>query len=115
ALRRRRAAGTAPFTVLSCDNMPANGVRTRAAVAQLARQSSPELADWIEREVAFPSSMVDRIVPAVTPETRARIAALIGFDDPAAIPREAVSQRVGEDGFLLGRPAWEPGGRGAGA
>src|SRR5690606_13971829 len=66
ALRRRREAGAAPFTVLSCDNMPANGVRTRAAVAQLARHSSAELADWIEREVSFPSSMVDRIVPAVT-------------------------------------------------
>lgn len=107
ALRRRREAGAAPFTVLSCDNMPANGVRTRAAVAQLARHSSAELADWIEREVSFPSSMVDRIVPAVTAETRARIAALVGYDDPAAVACEAFSQWVVEDRFPLGRPDWE--------
>jgi fructuronate reductase len=107
ALRRRRAAGVAPFTVLSCDNMPANGVRTRAAVTQLAQHASAELAAWAESEVAFPSSMVDRIVPAVTLETRARIAALIGGDDPAAIACEAFSQWVVEDRFPLGRPDWE--------
>ena len=110
ALRRRRLAGVRPFTVLSCDNMPANGRRTRLAVTELARRSSPELAAHIEDEVAFPSSMVDRIVPAVSAESRLKLAALIGSDDPAAVATEAFSQWVIEDSFPQGRPDWEPDG-----
>jgi len=110
ALRRRRLAGVRPFTVLCCDNMPANGRRTRLAVTELARRVSPELAAHIEDEVAFPSSMVDRIVPAVTPESRQKLAALIGHDDPVAVATEAFSQWVIEDTFPQGRPDWEPDG-----
>lgn len=108
ALRRRRLAGVRPFTVLCCDNMPANGRRTRLAVIELARRQAPELAAHIEDEVAFPSSMVDRIVPAVSAESRARLAALIGRDDPAAVATESFSQWVIEDSFTQGRPDWEP-------
>jgi fructuronate reductase len=107
ALRRRRLAGVRPFTVLCCDNMPGNGRRTRIAVTELARLRRPELAAWIEDAVAFPSSMVDRIVPAVTTEARARLARLIGRDDPAAVATETFSQWVVEDRFSLGRPDWE--------
>ncbi|MBW6393513.1 mannitol dehydrogenase family protein [Billgrantia antri] len=106
ALARRRAAGTPAFTVLCCDNMPDNGRRTRAAVVQLAACRDAELAEWIEREVAFPCSMVDRIVPAMTADDHARLAEL-GVDDPNAVVGEAFSQWVVEDDFPLGRPAWE--------
>jgi fructuronate reductase len=106
ALARRRAAGIAPFTVLCCDNMPHNGQRTRRAVISLARHRDTELADWIEAEVAFPSSMVDRIVPAMTDADRQRLAAL-GLEDPAAVVCETFSQWVVEDRFPLGRPDWE--------
>jgi fructuronate reductase len=107
-LRRRRLAGLRPFTVLCCDNMPDNGRRARIAVTELARRRQAELAAYIEDEVAFPSSMVDRIVPAVTEETRAQLAAVIGHEDPAAIATEAFSQWVIEDRFTQGRPDWEP-------
>ncbi|MFC3284114.1 mannitol dehydrogenase family protein [Litchfieldella rifensis] len=106
ALARRRAAGLAPFTVLSCDNMPDNGKRTRAAVTQLAACRDVELAEWIEREVAFPCSMVDRIVPAMTEADFDRLAEL-GVEDPNAVVSEAFSQWVVEDDFPLGRPDWE--------
>ncbi|MGQ4879024.1 mannitol dehydrogenase family protein [Billgrantia sp. LNSP4103-1] len=106
ALARRRQAGVPPFTVLCCDNMPDNGRRTRAAVVQLAACRDAELAAWIEREVAFPCSMVDRIVPAMTETDFARLAEL-GVDDPNAVVGEAFSQWVVEDDFPLGRPAWE--------
>lgn len=106
ALRQRRGAELAPFTVLSCDNMPDNGKRTRDAVVQLAARRDTELAAWIEREVAFPCSMVDRIVPAMTEEDFARLAEL-GIEDPNAVVGEAFSQWVVEDDFPLGRPAWE--------
>lgn len=106
ALARRRAVGIAPFTVLSCDNMPDNGKRTRTAVVQLAACRDAELAEWIESEVAFPCSMVDRIVPAMTDADFERLAEL-GVDDPNAVVCEAFSQWVIEDDFPLGRPAWE--------
>lgn len=106
ALARRRAVGMAPFTVLSCDNMPDNGKRTRNAVIQLAERRDPALAAWIEREVAFPCSMVDRIVPAMTEADFTRLAEL-GVEDPNAVVGEAFSQWVVEDDFPQGRPAWE--------
>lgn len=106
ALARRRAAGTAPFTVLCCDNMPHNGQRTRRAVVELASHCDPQLADWIAQHVAFPSSMVDRIVPAITAQDLTRLSQL-GVDDPAAVVCEAFSQWVVEDNFPQGRPDWE--------
>jgi fructuronate reductase len=106
ALVRRQEAGIAPFTVLSCDNMPDNGKRTRQAVVQLAEQRDAELASWIANKVAFPSSMVDRIVPAMTDADFERLAAL-GVTDPNAVVCEAFTQWVVEDNFLQGRPGWE--------
>lgn len=106
ALARRHAAGVAPFTVLSCDNMPHNGQRTRRAVIRLAEQRSAELAEWIAEQVAFPCSMVDRIVPAMTDADFERLAD-VGVDDSHAVVGEAFSQWVVEDNFPAGRPSWE--------
>mgnify|MGYP003653029724 CR=1 FL=1 len=106
ALARRQEAGIAPFTVLSCDNMPDNGQRTRQAVVQLAEHRDPELASWIASEVAFPCSMVDRIVPAMTDADFERLAVL-GITDPNAVVCEAFTQWVVEDNFPQGRPDWE--------
>lgn len=106
ALARRHAAGIVPFVVLSCDNMPHNGQRTRMAVVRLAEQRSTELARWIAEQVAFPSSMVDRIVPAMTDADFERLAEL-GVNDPNAVVCEAFSQWVVEDHFPTGRPGWE--------
>jgi fructuronate reductase len=110
ALRLRRAAGTRPFTVLCCDNLPANGRTVRRVVARLGALHDPGLGDWIEGEVAFPSTMVDRIVPATTPEDRARIDAALGCADAWPVTGEAFSQWVIEDHFPTGRPDWEMGG-----
>ncbi|WP_454288706.1 mannitol dehydrogenase family protein [Rhizobium arsenicireducens] len=110
ALRLRRARNTAPFTVLSCDNLPENGALLRDGVIGFARRIDPDLADWIAAEVAFPSSMVDRITPAVTPETLATAEQLTGCRDLAAVETEAFHQWVIEDHFPGGRPAWEKAG-----
>ncbi|WP_394424973.1 mannitol dehydrogenase family protein [Vreelandella stevensii] len=106
ALARRYKAGVAPFTVLSCDNMPDNGKRTRQAVLQLAQLRDASLAQWIASEVAFPCSMVDRIVPAMTEQDFERLSVL-GVNDPNAVVCEAFSQWVVEDHFPMGRPEWE--------
>ncbi len=107
ALKARRATGIAPFTVMSCDNLPGNGHVTEAAVVGLARLSDPELADWIKRNVAFPSGMVDRITPATGPRERA-IAATFGLaDDPIPVTCEPFRQWVLQDHFPNGRPPLE--------
>ena len=106
ALKARRAAGTVPFTVMSCDNLPGNGHVTRDAVVGLARLSDPDLADWVAAHVAFPNGMVDRITPATGPRERA-LAAKFGLDDPVPVTCEPFRQWVLEDNFPAGRPPLE--------
>jgi mannitol 2-dehydrogenase len=106
-LKRRKAASVAPFTVMSCDNIPHNGVAARAAVAGVARLSDPALADWIEREVAFPSGMVDRITPATGARERALLASDFGIEDAWPVFCEDFRQWVLEDDFPAGRPELE--------
>lgn len=106
ALKARRAAGTAPFTVMSCDNLPGNGHVTRDAVVGLARLSDPALADWVAAHVAFPNAMVDRITPATGPREIA-LAQSFGLDDAAPVTCEPFRQWVVEDHFPTGRPALE--------
>jgi fructuronate reductase len=102
ALQRRRAAGLAPFTVLSCDNLPGNGHLVRGLVLDLAGRIDLALADWIAAEGRFPATMVDRIVPATTPEDIARVAALTGRQDAAPVVHEPFRQWVIEDDFVGG-------------
>ncbi len=97
----------AAFTVLCCDNLPDNGGLLAAGVVGFARRLDAELADWIEGQVAFPSTMVDRITPAPTAATLADAERLTGFGDLAAVETEPFSQWVVEDRFPAGRPAWE--------
>lgn len=109
-LDQRRKAGCGGLSILSCDNLPDNGKVTRAVILSMARASDPALADWIDEAVAFPSSMVDRITPAVTPAFLDQIEARTGLRDAAAIQTETFAQWVIEDDFPRGRPAWEKAG-----
>lgn len=102
ALALRHQRGLAPFTVLSCDNLPENGHVVRGVVLDLARRIDPALATWIEAEGRFPSSMVDRIVPATKPEDIVRVAALTGQHDAAPVMHEPFRQWVVEDDFVGG-------------
>jgi len=106
ALSRRREAGTAPFTVVSCDNLPGNGVSTRRVVAEFATAMDQRLGDWITGHVAFPNSMVDRIVPSTTQADVDDLRAQ-GIEDPWPVVTEPFTQWVLEDQFPSGRPAWE--------
>ena len=110
ALRGRRAAGLAPFTVLSCDNLPANGDTTRRVLTRTAELTDPTLASFIANSVAFPNCMVDRIVPAITDADRARVDAALGVHDAWPVICEPFKQWVIEDRFPQGRPAWEQSG-----
>ena len=106
-LARRREAGGAPLSVLSCDNLIGNGPKLQDAVRTMAEHWDAGLAAWIEAEVAFPGTMVDCIVPATSTASRARIEAGLGLTDQACVSREAFAQWVVEDRFAGPRPAWE--------
>lgn len=107
AIARRSAAKSAPFTILSCDNLPANGATLKRLLVTFAKARDVELGTFVEREIACPSSMVDRIVPATTDEDRARIAERLGVDDAWPVTTEPFLQWVIEDDFPAGRPRWE--------
>lgn len=107
ALAARKARGLSPFTALSCDNLPDNGGRLKQAVLDFARAQDPTLADWIERFGAFPASMVDRIVPATTPDDLDQFEARFGTQDLGLVKTEPFSQWVIEDHFAGERPQWE--------
>ena len=106
-LRRRRQSGIQPFTVMSCDNIPHNGVVACNAVAGLARLSDPELSQWILDQVAFPNGMVDRITPATGDREREILTRDFGIEDNWPVFCEDFTQWVLEDNFPAGRPALE--------
>ncbi|WP_066583999.1 mannitol dehydrogenase family protein [Cellulomonas timonensis] len=110
ALARRRERGLPPFTVMSCDNVPGNGDVARRSFVAFARLRDQALGDWVEREVRFPSSMVDRITPATTEDDRELVAAAFGIEDEWPVVCEPFAQWVVEDDFGQGRPPWEAAG-----
>ncbi len=106
-LKRRRAAGIIPFTVMSCDNLPHNGAVTRNAVTGLAALSDPAFAAWIRDNVAFPNGMVDRITPATGEREKRMLSEEFGIDDAWPVFCEDFRQWVLEDDFPAGRPRLE--------
>jgi fructuronate reductase len=112
-LQRRARTHAAPITVMSCDNLLGNGDTTARLVAEfvaaLPAAERAELEPYL-RGVAFPNSMVDRIVPATTDAYRAAVAERLGVRDEVPVPAEPFSMWAIEDAFAAGRPAWERGG-----
>jgi fructuronate reductase len=115
-LAARAAAGGEPVTVVCCDNLPDNGptvrglVRTYAHAYAARHAKASRLPDWIGARVAFPATMVDRIVPAASDTDRAAAAALLGVRDLGVVVAEPFTQWVIEDSFAGPRPAWEQAG-----
>ena len=113
-IQQRALTGAGPLTVVSCDNLPGNGELTEALVRAFAAalpdaESGPLLA-WLDTNVTFPSTMVDRMVPATTDGDLAAVEHELGLRDEAAVVAEPFMQWVIEDNFAAGRPAWEKAG-----
>jgi mannitol 2-dehydrogenase len=104
ALRRRRERGIAPFTVMSCDNVQANGEMAQRTFTAFARRKDPELGAWIAQNVAFPNAMVDRITPVTGEADKAELAERFGIADAWPVVCEPFTQWVIEDHFPQGRP-----------
>ena len=106
-LRRRRALGLVPFTVMSCDNLPGNGDLAKEMFASYAELADPGLAAWLRTSVAFPNSMVDRITPVTAEDDKALLAKEFGVEDRWPVVCEDFTQWVLQDDFPTGRPAFE--------
>jgi fructuronate reductase len=107
ALRMRKAASITPFTVMSCDNIQENSHVAKQVILDYANTLDRELGAWIESNVSFPCTMVDRIVPAITDQSLAEITESLGVEDLCGIICEPFRQWVIEDNFVNGRPEWD--------
>ena len=107
AARRRREAGTEPFTVMSCDNLPGNGDVAKKMIVAFARLKDEELGSWVEANVAFPNCMVDRITPVTSQDDITALADRFGIEDAWPVVCEPYTQWVLEDDFPTGRPPFE--------
>jgi fructuronate reductase len=106
SLRRKR--GLAGVTLLSCDNLAQNGEQLERLLTAYVAECDPTLGEWVKANCSFPSSMVDRIVPATTAaDLLAAQTALGGLHDTAHVVTERFTQWVIEDSFVQGRPRWE--------
>jgi fructuronate reductase len=108
-LKQTRIRGAQPPVILCCDNLPNNGRVLRAAAMDYAGLFDDGLAEWIGRTVQFPSSMVDRIVPAVIECDKVDASMMLGMGDEAPVSTEPYRQWVIED-FQGARPRWEAAG-----
>ena len=106
ALTSRMRSGAGGFTVLCCDNLPHNGALVRGLVLEYAQAHDPALARWVQDNASFPSTMVDRIVPATTERDIAENDAALGVHDAAPVVHEPFRQWAIEDSFVAGRPGW---------
>jgi fructuronate reductase len=109
-LARRQQAGAGGVTLLSCDNLAANGQQLEALFRQYLEATAPGLLRWFHDHCTCPATMVDRIVPAATVDDLATQAVLLGTRDEGAVFTEPFTQWVIEDCFAGARPRWEAGG-----
>lgn len=109
-LKLRMEKGIAPVTIMSCDNLPENGKVTKKAILALAELMDPKLRSWIEANITFPNTMVDRITPVTQPQDIAMVEGEFGVADSWPVVCETFRQWVIEDKFCNGRPQWEKAG-----
>jgi len=113
-LQQRSRTHAEPITILSCDNLADNGHHTQRLVREFASllpaAEAAETLAFLQARTSFPSSMVDRIVPATTGHYRSLVAEQRGYSDRIPVPAEPFTMWIVEDNFIAGRPAWEAGG-----
>lgn len=106
-LRQRRALGLGGLTLLSCDNLAGNGTQLKRLLLEYLTRNETSLAEWVNSTCTFPSSMVDRIVPATTDADRCAASEAMCLDDAGHVVAEPYSQWIVEANFAGRRPSWD--------
>jgi fructuronate reductase len=106
-LKQRMEASAGPITLMSCDNLPHNGAVLKAVLTAFVAKAVPELSEWMAANSSFPTTMVDRIVPATTDDDVTRLEKQLGMADKGMVKAEPFTQWVIEDDFAGPRPAFE--------
>jgi fructuronate reductase len=109
-LEARRRAHGGSLAIVCCDNLPANGAATRRAVLGIATALDRSLDGWIDENVSFVSTSVDRITPHLPDAELAVLRTASGWDDAAPVVTEPFSDWVLHGDFPAGRPQWESAG-----
>ncbi len=107
ALKRRMVRGLKGLTIQSCDNIPLNGDMLKRLLQAYVAKAEPGMTDWINTEISFPNSMVDRIMPVITNKDKENLKAVFSIDDACPVVCEPYMEWVIEDDFANGRPPWE--------
>jgi fructuronate reductase len=106
----RRAAGSGPLSVVPCDNLSDNGAVVARVVRDMATLVDPPLVDWVDANVAYVTTMVDRITPRPADEVAPDVLAATGRADDAPVVTEPFSEWVLAGDFARGRPRWDAAG-----
>lgn len=106
----RRDAGAGPVSLVSCDNLPDNGDMLEEVLRDLADRADADLNDYLNGNVGFITTMVDRITPRPSEATREAVLDETGVDDRAALATEPFSEWVLQGDFAGPRPAWQSAG-----
>ncbi len=107
ALKRRRDRGIPGLTIQSCDNIQKNGDLLKRMLLAYVKEAEPQLTGWIEKQVTFPNSMVDRITPVTTTADIENLKSVYGIEDAWPVVCEPFIQWIIEDNYSNGRPDWE--------
>lgn len=107
ALKLRKETNAGAITILSCDNIEGNGDVAKKMLSSYVQFAQPDLLPWIEANVSFPNSMVDRITPATVATDISSLLETSGIEDQWPVVCESFQQWVVEDNFIAGRPNLE--------
>lgn len=98
ALGKRAKSNGAALTIACCDNIRQNGkMLRRNLLAYLEACGDQALAKWIETNVAFPCSMVDRITPRSPAALATELSVLVGKEVTSPVMAEDFIQWVLQD------------------
>lgn len=107
AFKKRKSLGHAGVTIHSCDNILGNGKMAKKMLESFIQEADPTLLSWVESNVSFPNSMVDRITPVTKQEDIDQLKATTGIEDQWPVVCEPFRQWIIEDNFVAGRPELE--------
>ncbi len=107
ALLLRKERGLKGCTIQSCDNIQGNGEVTKKMLGAFISKVDVALYNWVNENISFPNSMVDRITPATVPVDIETVESKFEIKDQWPVVCESYIQWVVEDDFVDGRPQYE--------